>query len=71
MADVASILELPVEERLHLIEAIWDSLVEVPEAVPVSDELKAELDRRLDSYYGNRSAVRPWDEVRAELFGRK
>ena len=71
MRDLASILELPPEERLRLIEAIWDSLTEVPEAVPVSDELKAELDRRLDSYYANRSAVRPWDDVRAELFGRK
>lgn len=71
MTDVASILELPVQERLRLIETIWDSIIEVPEAVPVSDELKAELDSRLEAYYTNRSAVRPWDEVRAELFGRK
>lgn len=71
MRDLASILELPAEERLRLIEAIWDSLTEVPDAVPISDELKAELDRRMDSYYANQSAVKPWDEVRAELFGRK
>ncbi len=71
MRDLASILELPTEDRLRLIEAIWDSLTKVPEAVPVSDELKAELDRRLESYYANRSAVRPWDEVRAKLFGCK
>jgi putative addiction module component (TIGR02574 family) len=36
MQDVADILELPIEERLHLIEAIWDSLAEVPDVVPVS-----------------------------------
>ncbi len=59
MRDLAGILALPTEDRLRLIEAIWDSLAEVPEAVPVSDELKVDLDRRLDSYYANRTAVRP------------
>ncbi|HXH91073.1 MAG TPA: addiction module protein [Thermoanaerobaculia bacterium] len=71
MRDLASILALPTEDRLRLIEAIWDSLTEVPEAVPVSDELKSKLDRRLDSYHANRTAVRPWGEVRAELFDPK
>ena len=67
----AQILELPAPERLQLVEAIWDSLVETPEAVPLTAEMREELDRRLASYYRDRSSARPWDEIKAELFGDK
>jgi putative addiction module component (TIGR02574 family) len=68
MRQIAEILSLPVPDRIELVEAIWDSIVEVPEAVPVSEELRKELDRRLDAYYRNPEGVRPWDAVRKELF---
>lgn len=67
----AEILELPAPERLQLVEAIWDSLIETPEAVPLTPEMREELDHRLASYYRDRSSARPWDEIRAELFGDK
>lgn len=71
MKDLSAILELPASERLQLLEAIWDSLVEVPEAIPVSDDVKQELDRRLEAYYADPSTARPWSDVRQELFGTK
>ena len=71
MKDLSEFLELPVAERLQLVEAIWDSLAEVPEAVPIDDHVKEELDRRLAAYYADRSSARPWEEIRAELFGTK
>ncbi len=40
---------MPASERLELLEVIWDSLAETPEAVPLTDEMRAELDRRLAS----------------------
>lgn len=58
----------PASERLHLLEVIWDSLIEVPEAIPVSAEIRAELDRRLEAYLRNPETARPWAEVRDELF---
>jgi len=60
--DLAQLLELPPAERLQLVEAIWDSLVEVPEAVPVSEDVREELDRRLAAYYADPSSARPWAE---------
>ena len=69
--DLSQLLELPAAERLQLVEAIWDSLLELPEAVPVSDELREELDRRLAAYYAEPASARPWDEIKAELFGTK
>ncbi len=69
--ELSSILEMPSSERLQLVEAIWDSLAEFPEAIPVSDEVREELDRRLAAYYAEPSSARPWDEIREELFGAK
>ncbi|HYI09161.1 MAG TPA: addiction module protein [Thermoanaerobaculia bacterium] len=36
---------------------------------PPSDEVREELDRRLAAYYSDRSSARPWDEIKAKLFG--
>jgi len=71
MKDLSQLLVLPPAERLKLVEAIWDSLVEVPEAVPIEDELREELDRRLAVYYADPSTARPWAEIKAELFDSK
>ena len=71
MKSFADILELPAPERLQLVEAIWESLVETPQAIPLTPEMRQELDRRLSSYYGDRSAARPWDEIKSEIFGGK
>lgn len=71
MKSLSQLLELPPAERLQLVEAIWDSLLEVPDAVPVSEEVREELDRRLAAYYADPSSARPWDEIKDELFGAK
>lgn len=42
--------ELPVEERIKLVEELWDSIASDQKALPLTDEQKAELDRRLDAY---------------------
>ena len=71
MKDLSEILELPVEQRLQLVEAIWDSLIEIPDAVPITDDVREELDRRLAAYYDDPSSARPWKEIKEELFGTK
>jgi putative addiction module component (TIGR02574 family) len=54
-----------------LLEAIWHGFTEVPEAIPVSEELRDGLARLLEAYYRNPEGARPWDEIRDELFRRK
>jgi putative addiction module component (TIGR02574 family) len=61
------ILRLPADERLKLLEEIWDSLT--PEDVPVPDWHKEELDRRLNDPAPGPNLT--WDEVRAKLDDRK
>ncbi len=42
--------QLPVEERIKLVEDLWDSIAADQHALRLTDEQKAELDRRLDAY---------------------
>jgi len=39
--SIADILELPVQERIRLVELIWDSVAALPEAVEISPALKS------------------------------
>lgn len=64
---VGDILELSVAERIQMVEDIWDSIAAGPEAVPLSEELKQELDRRLEAYRLNPDAGSPWIAVRERL----
>jgi len=66
----AGILELTVAERIQLVEDIWDSIAAVPEAVPLSEEQKRELDRRLEAYHRDPDAGSPWAEVKERILSR-
>lgn len=46
----AKLLELPVEERIRIVEDLWDSIAADQKSLPLTAEQKAELDRRLDAY---------------------
>lgn len=76
---LSDVLELSVSERLKLVEAIWDSIADgpeapeapdAPEALELSDAQRAELDRRLEEYERNPSAGSPWSEVKARVLKR-
>lgn len=51
---------LGVDERLALIEELWDSLVSDPEQVPVPDEHKALLEERLASAEASDDRCQRW-----------
>jgi putative addiction module component (TIGR02574 family) len=66
----SDILNLSVSERILLVEDIWDSVAEVPDIVPLTEEQKNELDRRLDAYHANPAEGSPWEEVRERIRSR-
>ena len=41
---------LPVEERIKLVEALWDSIAADQQALALTPDQRAELDKRLDAY---------------------
>jgi putative addiction module component (TIGR02574 family) len=65
------IQSLSVTDRLQLLEEIWDSLVDTPEAIPVTDAQRKELARRRRSHARSPSAAKSWAQVRARLRRRK
>lgn len=64
---VAEILALPVDDRVRLVEEIWDSISAVPEALPLTEWQKEELDRRLDDLEKNPDAGSTLEEVFARI----
>lgn len=67
----ADVMTLSVPERIQLVADIWDSIAEAPEAVPLTDAQKAELDRRLDAYQRDPEKGSPWTVVRDRVRSRK
>lgn len=57
------IAKLSVAERLDLLEELWDSLSATPEAVPLTNAQRDELDRRLDELDREGPTGIPWEEV--------
>ena len=65
--SIADILELPVQERIRLVELIWDSVAAVPEAVEILPALKVELEARLVEFEADPEAGYCWDQVKSHL----
>ena len=60
-------LELPIPERIKLVEDIWDSIAVVPDAIRLTEEQMAEIDRRIEDYQANPDKLVPWEEARERL----
>ena len=55
---------LNIEERLELIESLWESLVTDPSNIPVTDAQKRILDERLDAIAAGDDAGISWEVVK-------
>jgi putative addiction module component (TIGR02574 family) len=53
----------PVEDQLELLSQAWDRLVESGWQPELTDELKAELDRRLDAADANPQDTVSWEKI--------
>jgi putative addiction module component (TIGR02574 family) len=65
--DIAS---LSPEERLRLLDELWESLSRTPEAIPVTGAQRDQLDRRLDELDREGPIGIPWEEVARRIRGR-
>jgi putative addiction module component (TIGR02574 family) len=54
----AKLKQLPVEERIKLVEDLWDGIAADQQALPLTADQKAELDRCLDAYETDRNQGR-------------
>jgi putative addiction module component (TIGR02574 family) len=62
---VEQVLNLPPGDRLDLMDQIWESLALNPGLVPVPEEHRQVLEKRLESYRATPEKVVAWESVRA------
>lgn len=65
--NMATLRDLPVEQRLHLVEELWDSIAADQGALALTDAQRLELDRRLDAYEADRNSGQPLEEVLTDI----
>jgi putative addiction module component (TIGR02574 family) len=65
--DMSHLLQLSAEQRLQLIGDLWDSLANMPEAVPLTDRQKKELARRKAEHLANPQSAVPWEEAMEQI----
>lgn len=69
-SKLAEITSLSIDERLALVEAIWDSIAAESEKLSLTEAQRLELERRLADDAANPDDVVSWDEVRAQALAR-
>ena len=65
------ITSLSVEDRIRLVQAIWDSIAAEQVYPDLTDAQKQELDRRIADYDSNPDNVLTWEEIKASIKGHR
>ena len=68
-SPLAQLLKLPAGDRAELAMALWESLTEAEREgeLGLTDEQRAELDRRWAEHVANPDSAVAWSEVRRKL----
>lgn len=53
----------PVDDQLELVQQVWDRLADAGWRPTLTDDQKAELDRRLEALEKNPDEVETWDAI--------
>jgi putative addiction module component (TIGR02574 family) len=65
--SISDLLTLSLGERLQLVEDLWDSIAAESAGLPLTEQQRDEIDRRLAEHDQNPESAVPWEEVRARL----
>jgi putative addiction module component (TIGR02574 family) len=61
------IASLSLQERLQLLDELWESLSRTPEMIPLTAAQREEIERRLDEINRDGPVGIPWDEVLRQI----
>jgi putative addiction module component (TIGR02574 family) len=61
------IRHLPIPDRMHLVEEIWNSIAEDEKHFALTDAQKTELDRRLHAQKANPNRGAAWEDIKKKL----
>ncbi len=57
----------PVDQQIDFVEQVWDRIVDRGWQPAVTEEMKAELDRRLAAHEANPENVLSWEQIVAHV----
>jgi len=60
----------PIDDRVRLVQDVWNQLVDRGYEPGLTEEMKAELDRRIEEMDRNPNAGVPWEDVKARVLER-
>lgn len=66
-ATLKEITALSIEDRIHLVQAIWDSVAAEQTYVDLTEAQQQEIDRRIADHEANPDNVLTWEEIKASL----
>ena len=64
---LSQIDKLSIPERILIVESIWDSILASQKSIKVTEQQKAELDKRLDEYQNKTKNGASWIEVKKRI----
>jgi len=59
--------QMSLDDRMRLLEEIWDSIAVNPDAMPLTEAQQKDLQARLDAHKDNPKAGSTWEEVKTRL----
>jgi putative addiction module component (TIGR02574 family) len=62
---------LPVPDRIKLVEDIWDSIADESDEIPLTPAQKRELDRRIELMRKHPDRALPWNEAKRRILKRR
>jgi putative addiction module component (TIGR02574 family) len=65
--DMDSIKQLSVAERVRLAQDIWETLQPTAEELPLTEEQRQLVDRRLEEHRRDPDSAIPWEQVKARI----
>lgn len=65
-ATLAEIRTLSIDDRIRLVQAIWDTISTEPEQLELTEAQQLELSRRLEDHEADPQAVVSWQDVKAQ-----
>ena len=70
MIAISALRQLPLPERLQLVEDLWDSIAEDQDSLPDPPQVVEELRRRKASLSNNPASAISWDKAKDRIRSR-
>ena len=67
MSGIEQLRNLPISERIQIVEDLWDSIAAEPDPIPLGPAHLEELDRRLDRYEVSPNEGIEWSVLKSRI----